>query len=299
MANKKDVVIGLVIGGVFLAGLGMFAVLFFFAFKGDGDEFIVKGSGQIAIVDLYGPIYDSAPTVKQIDKWSERSDIKAIVVHINSPGGGVAASQEIYEAINRARDEHDKVVVAAMSSVAASGGYYVACGADRIVSNPGTLTGSIGVILQYPTFGELMKKVGVELETVKSGELKDVGNYSRRMNDAEEQMLRSVIMDSYEQFVGVVARGRGMEVEAVKPLADGRIYTGLQAYNLGLVDTLGTFHDAINIAADMVGLDANPETVREVKRKPGFLDLMNETASNVKSVFSAESIGPQLLYLYH
>lgn len=299
MASKKDVVIGLVIGGVFLAGLAMFAVLFFVALKGSGDEFVVKGSGQIAVVDLFGGIYDPTVTVKQLDKWGKRNDIKAIVVHINSPGGGVAASQEIYEAINRVRNEHDKVVVVAMSSVAASGGYYVACGADRIVANPGTLTGSIGVIMQYPTFGELMKKVGVRLETIKSGELKDVGNFSRPMTRAEEQMLRSVIMDSYQQFVEVVARGRGMETEAVKPLADGRIYTGLQAYNLGLVDTLGTFHDAINIAADMVGLEENPETVKEVKRKPGFFDLLNETVVDVKTTLSPESVGPQLLYLYH
>ncbi len=298
MASKKDVIIGLVIGGVFLVGLGMMAVLFF-AFSSDSEDYVTKGSGQIAVVELFGGIYDPAPTVKQIEKWSKRDNIKAIVIHINSPGGGVAASQEIYEALNRARNEYGKVIVAAMSSVAASGGYYVACGADKIVSNPGTLTGSIGVILQYPTFGELMKKVGVELETIKSGELKDVGNYSRRMTDAEEQMLRSVIMDSYEQFVEVVARGRGMETEAVKPLADGRIYTGLQAYNLGLVDTLGTFHDALNIAAEMVDLDPNPETVREVKRKPGFFELMSETVTSVKTVFSAESVGPQLLYLYH
>ncbi len=299
MASKKDVVIGLVIGGVFLAGLAMFAVMFFITFKGGGDEFVVKGSGQIAVVDLFGGIYDPTPTVKQIDKWSKRDDIKAIVIHINSPGGGVAASQEIYEAINRARTEYDKVIVAAMSSVAASGGYYVACGADRIVANPGTLTGSIGVIMQYPTFGELMKKVGVKLETIKSGELKDVGNYSRDMTEGEERMLRSVIMDSYQQFVEVVARGRGMETEAVKPLADGRIYTGLQAYNLGLVDTLGTFHDAVNVAADMVGIEGNPETVKEVKRKPGFFELLNETASKVKTTLSFEQTGPQLLYLYH
>ncbi len=299
MASKKDVIIGLVIGGVFLAGLAMFAVLAFVAFDGDSDDFVVKGSGQIAVVEVFGGIYDAAPTVKQIDKWAKRSDIEAIVIHINSPGGGVAASQEIYEAINRARTEYDKVVIAAMSSVAASGGYYVACGADRIIANPGTLTGSIGVIMQYQTYSELMKKIGIELETIKSGELKDVGNYSRSMTQSEEQMLRSVIMDSYQQFVEVVARGRGMETEAVKPLADGRIYTGLQAYNLGLVDTLGTFHDAINLAADMVGLEPNPETVKEVKRKPRFLDLVSETAWNVKTVFSPEAVGPQLLYLYH
>ena len=297
MASRKDVIIGLVIGGVFLGGLALFATLFFIALA-DDSEFTISGDGQIAVVEIFGPIYDSSNPVRQIEKWSKRSDIEAIILHINSPGGGVAASQEIYEAVNRAREDEGKTVVAAFSSVAASGGYYIACAADYIVSNPGTLTGSIGVIMQYATFGELMDKVGISMETVKSGELKDVGNPSRRMNSAEEQMLRSVIMDTYEQFVEIVARGRGMEKDAVYPLADGRIYTGLQAYNLGLVDTLGSFHDAVQITADMVGITGDPETIKEVPKKPDFFDLLTKTLTTIDSRLSGRSIGPQLLFLY-
>lgn len=297
MASRKDVIIGLVIGGVFLGGLALFAALFFVALA-DDSEFTVSGDGQIAVVEIFGPIYDPSTPVRQIEKWSKRSDIEAIILHINSPGGGVAASHEIYEAVNRAREDEGKTVVAAFSSVAASGGYYIACAADYIVSNPGTLTGSIGVIMQYATFGELMDKVGISMETVKSGELKDVGNPSRRMNSAEEQMLRSVIMDTYEQFVEIVARGRGMEKDAVYPLADGRIYTGLQAYNLGLVDTLGSFHDAVQITADMVGITGDPETIKEVPKKPDFFDLLTKTLTTIDSRLSGRSLGPQLLFLY-
>lgn len=297
MASRKDVIIGLVIGGVFLGGLALFATLFFITLSDDSD-FVISGDGQIAVVEIFGPIYDSSTPVRQIEKWSKRSNIEAIILHINSPGGGVAASHEIYEAVNRAREEEGMTVVAAFSSVAASGGYYVACGADYIVSNPGTLTGSIGVIMQYATFGGLMEKVGISMETVKSGELKDVGNPSRRMTASEEQMLRSVIMDTYEQFVEIVARGRGMEKDAVYPLADGRIYTGLQAYNLGLVDTLGTFSQALQITADMVGITGEPETIKEVPRKPDFFDLLSQTLMSIDARISGRSLGPQLLYLY-
>lgn len=297
MANKRDVVVGLVIGGVFLMGIVLFGVMFFTAVA-DRDEFVEIGSGQIAVVEIYGGIYDSRVPVRQIKKWAKRSGIDAIVVHINSPGGGVAASHEIYEAINEAREEYGVIVVASMSSVAASGGYYIACAADQIVSNPGTLTGSIGVIMQFPTFGDLLDKIGVRYETIKSGELKDVGNPSRALTEEEEQMLRSVIMDTYEQFVEVVADGRSMDKESVYPLADGRIYTGLQAYNLGLVDTLGTFDAAVQLAADLAGITGEPETVKESPRKPGLIDVLTETIQKVDTKISGDAGGPQLLFLY-
>ena len=302
MASKRDIIIAFVIGGVFLFGMGLMTLLFIFAWSDQG-EYIDSGSGQIAIVEVFGPIYDSSTPVRQIDKWAERIDIEAIVVHVNSPGGGVAASQEIYYAIERARNYQGKIVVISMSSVAASGGYYLACAGDIVVANPGTLTGSIGVIVQYPTFGEFLEKVGIKFETVKSGNLKDLGNPSRSMTNEEKLMLKSVIMDSYEQFVDVVARGRGMEKEVVYPLADGRIYTGLQAYNLGLVDTLGTLKDAIDIAAEMSGLEGKPETVKEIKKRPGLIDLLGEatfTLREIRSLLTGETrVGPEILYLYH
>ena len=237
------------------------------------------------------------PVIKQLDKWSESSSIKAIVVHVNSPGGGVAISQEIYDAMRRVSEQ--KPIVVSMASVAASGGYYIACAADRVVANPGTITGSIGVIFQFHTYDGLMDKVGIGTETIKSGELKDVGSYSRPMTKKENLMLRSVVMDTYEQFVGVVAEGRGKDIEEIYPLADGSIYTGLQAYNLGLVDTLGGLNEAIELAADLAGVEGKPRVVRPYKRKRvGFFDLVNNLLENLNQSVELPFQGPRLLYLY-
>ena len=168
-----------------------------------------------------------------------------------------------------------------------------------MVANPGTITGSIGVIFQFNTFGELMDKVGIETETIKSGELKDVGNMSREMTEKEELMLRSVVMDSYEQFVHVVAEGRGKDPEEIYPLADGSIYTGLQAYNLGLVDTLGGLNEAIEIAADLAGMTGQPKAVRFYQRKQiGFFDLLGNVNELLEGVRSVDTKYPQLKYLF-
>jgi len=299
MATRNEVIVISVIAAVFLVGLfGMGAI--FLSSVWYGDDYDVTGSGQVAVVEIFGPIYDPEWPVRQLDRWREDNGIKAVVLHVNSPGGGVAASQEIYEAVQRLREDGEKIVVVSMESVAASGGYYIACAADMIVANPGTITGSIGVIMQYPTFGRLMDKIGVDYETIKSGELKDVGNMSRRMNQEEEEMLRSVIMDTYEQFVDVVSQGTEMDKKDIYPLADGRIYTGLQAYNLGLVDTLGTFHDAVQLAADLAGIDGKPETVKEIRRREGIFDVFANTMGAVRKAVTVESYasGQQILYLY-
>jgi protease-4 len=235
--------------------------------------------------------------IDQIEDWTDKSSIKALVIHIDSPGGGAAVSHEIYETLLAAREE--KPVVAAMTSVAASGGYYIACAADRIVANPGTITGSIGVIMQFYTAGDLMDKIGVDMETIKSGEFKDVGSLNREMTEKEELMLRSVVMDAYEQFVEVVATGRNMEPQQVRELADGAIFTGHQAYNFGLVDTLGGLNDAVDLAADLAGLEGEPQVVRPYHRKKlGFMDLLGSFLGRVEHHLGAGSTGPQLLYLY-
>lgn len=299
MAKKRDVIIGVIIVGSFLVAFAVFAFMMVGLFSaGDGIDFASFG-GDVGVIELAGVISEnsSRPIIKQIDKWAKSGSIKAIVIHINSPGGAVAPSQEIYDAINRAREE--KPVVASMASVAASGGYYVACAADRVVANPGTLTGSIGVILQFYTAEALMKKIGVGMETVKSGELKDVGNFSREMSEEEGLMLRAVIMDTYEQFVEAVAEGRSKNKEDIYPLADGSIFTGLQAYNLGLVDSLGGLHEAINIAADLAGIEGEPQVVRPIDRKEiNFWDVIGGVARKLDEKMESEISGPQLLYLY-
>jgi len=299
MARKRDIIIGVIIAVVFIVALGLFGLIFIGLITQDGDIEFTGLGGNVGVVEVFGVMTESSgrPVIRQLDKWAENKSIKAIIIHINSGGGGVAISQEIYGAVKRASEK--KPVVAAMASAAASGGYLIACAADRIIANPGTITGSIGVILEYHTFGELMDKIGIGTETVKSGELKDVGSYSRSMTKKEELMLRSVVMDGYEQFVKAISEGRGMEKDDIYPLADGSIFTGLQAYNLGLVDTLGGLKEAVDLAAELAGIEGKPKIVRPYKKKRiPILDLLGRLVDGISSTVSDEFTGPQLFYLY-
>jgi protease-4 len=294
--KKKTAVILVVVASCILV-FGFFGLVLVVAFLGgDGVEF--QGFGpRVAVVEVYGQIGSSQEFVRQIKRWTDDGNVKAIVLDIDSPGGAVAPSQEMYEQVLKARAE-GKVVVAAFRSVAASGGYYIACAADKIVSNPGTLTGSIGVILSFPTAKKLFEKIGLRWETVKSGELKDVGNWSRPMTPEEERMLKAVIDDTYEQFVEAVSNGRDRPKEEIYPLSDGSIFTGRQAYNFGLVDTLGTFEDAVSIAGEMAGIGPDPDVVRERKRKPGLMELLYGGLNLADKITDLESHGPTLMYLY-
>jgi len=277
---------------------GFFALTVLLTLDGTGGQFeFVSFGPKVAVVELYGEIADSRDFVRQVKKYTEDGNVKAILVDINSPGGAVAPSQEMYAQLMKARDE-GKIVVASMRSVAASGGYYVSCAADRIVANPGTLTGSIGVIMSFPTAEKLMDKIGLKWETVKSGDLKDVGSFTRPMTPEEDRMLKSVIDDTYEQFVEAVATGRDKAEEDIYPLADGSIFTGRQAYNLGLVDTLGTFEEAVSIAGEMAGIGANPDIVRERKVKPSILDLLYGSMNLLQRLEEYERSEPSLKFLY-
>lgn len=300
MPKKRDVVIGVVIAVVFLFAFG-FVALAFIGIMSDDDAFSLSSfGGNIGVLKVFGVINEEMgrPIIEQLDKWADNSSIKAIVIHINSPGGGVAISQEIYDAIKRARTE--KPIVASMASVAASGGYYIACAADRTIANPGTITGSIGVIFQFHTYKDLMSKIGIGTETVKSGLLKDVGSYSRDMTKQESLMLQAVVMDTYEQFVNAVAEGRGMEKDEIYPLADGSIFTGVQALNLGLIDSLGGLNEAIEIAADLAMLEGEPKIVKPRARKRlSAFDLLGGLLGELKEVVKPEVQGPQLLYLFN
>lgn len=300
MARTRDIVIGVIIVGTFLAAT-LFVVFMFWGMS-DG----LSGSGgfgsfgdRIGVIELYGVIEEQngRRIIEDLDKYAENSRIKAIILHINSGGGGSAISEEIYDAVVRASAE--KPVVASVASVAASGGYMVACGADRIIANSSSLTGSIGVIMQYYTYPGLLEKIGVETETIKSGQLKDVGTPSRRMTKEEELMLRSVVMDSYEQFVQIVANGRDMTSDEVYPFADGSIFTGLQAYNLGLIDTLGGFKEAVELAAELAGIEGEPDIVRPYHReRKGFFDLIGYFFGDLGSKIEQVRTGPRLLYQY-
>ncbi|HUU45008.1 MAG TPA: signal peptide peptidase SppA [Acidobacteriota bacterium] len=278
MAKSRDWFIGIVIAGTFV----VFTTLTVLAVWGlsDSDGIGFSGFGKrVALVELIGPIESSHSIVRQLRRWGDDESIAAIVLRVDTPGGGVAASQEIYDEILRVRDEGKKVVVS-MGSVAASGGLYVAVAADTVVANPGTLTGSIGVIFQYPTIERLLDKIGVQYETIKSGPYKDIGSFARSMSPADSAHLQSVIDDTYEQFVEVVADGRGLDPEEVRRFADGRIFTGRQALELNLVDVLGDYQDAIDIAAEMAGMEPSPRTVREVPRqRPTVWDFLGRLGS--------------------
>jgi protease-4 len=300
MAKKRDVVIAVIIGVGFLMAFALFGVFMMGAFsESDGVQFTGLSGGNVGVLEVQGEINEGNGRVwiKQLEKWSKNNSIKAIVLHVNSPGGGTAISQEIHAAVQRAKAQ--KPVVVSMASVAASGGYYIACAADKIVANPSTVTGSIGVIFQFHTFKDLMGKVGIGTETVKSGELKDVGSYSRPMTEKEDLMLRSVVMDTYEQFVEAVAEGRGMEKDQIYPLADGSVFTGLQAYNLGLIDTIGGLKEAVDLAASMANIEGEPEVVTPVTReKVSIFDLIGGAVGAINTKLQNTVETPQLMFLF-
>jgi len=235
---------------------------------------------RIALVRVEGVILDSQSTVTELKRFGENPFIRAIVLRIDSPGGGVVPSQEIYDAVQRVRNKNSKAVIASMGTVAASGGYYIASATDRIIANPGTLTGSIGVIMETANVEGLLKKIGVEGIVVKSGKFKDVGSPLRRMSDEERALLQSVMDDVHKQFIEAVAAGRSMEPAAVQALADGRIFTGRQAKEAKLVDELGNLEDAIQLAADLSGIEGEPKVV-EPRRRFSIRELIESRLAAV------------------
>jgi protease-4 len=252
---------------------GFIVVMFVMLFSGGESEDVEYGSGgTIAVIELKEPIVSSENIVRQFKRYRTNIGIDAIVFRIESPGGGVAASQEIYEEVKKTR-EYGKPVVVSMGSVAASGGYYVAIGANRIVANPGTITGSIGVISQFMHVNELLNKIGVSSTTIKSGKLKDSGSPFRSMDADDKRYFQEMIDDVHDQFISAVADERKLAKASVKKMADGRVYTGRKAYELHLVDTLGTYQDAIRIAADLAGISGTPKIIKE-KKKERLADML-------------------------
>lgn len=270
MARKVD----WIIGGALIASVFVFILFFGLLSVGimlDGDDAFSSGDERIALVEVLGPITNAGETVRQIVRYREDDTVRAIVLRVDSPGGVVAPTQEIYDELRKTRDAGKKIV-ASMGSVAASGGYYIACAADSIIANPGTLTGSIGVIFELPNAAGLMKKLGIDWAVVKSGRHKDIGSIARNMTDEELRLMQALVDDVYQQFVDVVARHRPLSRTEVLGLADGRIYTGKQAEPLGLIDRTGTYQDAISVAAQMVGITGKPAIVKE--REKTFIDLL-------------------------
>ncbi|MDD3806755.1 MAG: signal peptide peptidase SppA [Candidatus Marinimicrobia bacterium] len=252
-------------------------------------------NNTIGIVKIEGTILNNEPILEDLDEIASIRDLKALILHINSPGGGAAASQELYYAVKRIKQKYGYPIVAVLTSVGASGGYYVAQAADSIYALPGTLTGSIGVIMDFPQWLEMMEKIGVNVEVVKSGKYKDTGSPYREFTQEDRQYYQQLVNDVYDQFIMAVSESRELDINEVKTLADGRIFTGRQAYKLGLIDHLGTEQDAIEALTRQLELKDTPAIVRPKKDKLSLYRIIFGDVSRwVGSILPTPT--PQMIY---
>ena len=254
-------------------------------------------NSEIAMVHVNGMLMDSTAIVRQLSKYRRDPKIKAIIVRIDSPGGAVAPAQEIYDEINKIKDAN-KIVYASLGSVAASGGYYIACAANYVVANPGTLTGSIGAIMAFNNVEELAKKIGVRPAVIKSGVFKDSGSPLRSMQPEELKLLQNVVDDVHQQFVRAVSLGRNLPEDEVKLFADGRVMTGKQAFEFKLVDEFGGLEKTKEILGKKIGIVGHPSVIEEKEDVP-FMDWLMQTvvSKEFTQVFSPAP-APRLQYLW-
>ncbi len=275
MAGKKHPLLTVlaILGGIVLI-LGAIMIMVLKAISPSSD---LSFTDKIGVVPMEGVITHSRSITSQLIKYKRDKKIKAIILRINSPGGSVGASQEIHQEVRRT--VRTKKVVASMGGVAASGGYYIAAPSSKIVANPGTITGSIGVLMEFVRFKKLLEKIGVDLEVLKSGEFKDIGSPHRRLTERDRDLLNTVVAEIQKQFVEDVAKGRKLPVEKVLEIADGRIFTGARAKDLGLVDVLGNFQDAVEVAKKMAGLKGDVTLVYPKRDKFELWDMFIERAA--------------------
>ena len=254
-------------------------------------------SGEIAIVNIHGMLMDSRDIVQQLSDYRHNPQIRGVILHIDSPGGAVAPAQEIYSEILKLRANH-KAVYASMGTVAASGGYYIACAADYVLANPGTLTGSISAVMALNNIEELTKKVGVKPNIIKSGKFKDLGSPLRAMTPEEHILLQGVVNDVHEQFVQAIARGRGLPLSEINRIADGRIMTGQQALKLNLIDEVGGLEKTIDLLAKKIGITGKPKVIEQKEKIPFLGWLLQGRLSNRLAEAFIPSPQPRLQYLW-
>jgi len=282
--NRKWLWLIFALVGFFILS-AVFSIVAINAILGNDGELSI--SSGVGLVEVKGLIIDPQETVKQLHEFGKDDKVKAIVLRIDSPGGVVGPSQEICSAVKKLKSR--KPVVVSMGSAAASGGYYIAVPATLIYANPGTITGSIGVLMKFSNLEGLMGKIGMKAFTLKTGKFKDVGSPARTMSDEEKAMLQSVIDSTHAQFIRAVAEGRKLPVEQVRQLADGRIFSGEQAMELKLVDRLGTMQDAVEEAARLGGISGEPHLIKPPKKKRLLLDmLVEESASRISGLVRKE-----------
>ncbi len=270
----------LILAGIFVLFLGGIRLIIGSLSQPEKSDFFGQREG-IGIISLQGMIVSPEETLRDLADFRENNKVKGIVLRIDSPGGTVGASQEIFEEVKRTNKE--KPVVASLGSVAASGGYYAALGTEQIIANPGTITGSIGVIIKFANLEDLFAKIGYRSEVIKSGKLKDIGSPSRPITEEERTLIQTLIDNVHEQFIRAVAENRLLPLEKVRAMADGRIFSGEQAKEAGLIDDYGNFYDAVFLAAELGGLETGskmPRLIYPNKNKFPFMEFLNSEAGN-------------------
>jgi len=262
-------------GAFFLFVLAVFSLVYLTLHAGGGESAGLTSFGdRIGVVDLDGVILSPQPVVSELKKFGDDSSIKAIILHVNSPGGGVAASEEIYREVKRIRSEKKKKIVVSIESVGASGAYYVAAASDKIFADQGSIVGSIGVIAQWVNYGDLLKWAKLKDVVIKTGEFKDTGNPARDLTPSEQAYMQSLIDNMFGQFIQAVADGRGLKYDDVKSFANGKVWTGEQAKSMKLIDSVGDFESAVSDTAKSVGIKGEPTLVRPEKDRKTLMDLL-------------------------
>ena len=294
MDRRAAWVLGLIFGGLFLSLFGFLFILYLAVQSGDSMS-AIGADDRVGVVEVMGPIADSKKTIEELREFADADRIKAIVVRVDSPGGAVGPSQEIFDTILSIREK--KTVLVSMGSMAASGGFYIACAGEKVFANPGTLTGSIGVIMQVPNVAGVLKWAGVEMNTITAGKLKDSGSPYREMTAEERAYFQSVLSDVHEQFITSVARGRGLDDKAVRPYADGRVFSGRQAREWKLVDELGGLEAAVAEAGRMAKISGKPEIEYPREKRKLLMELLgaDEPGALLKKVAASavEALGGQ------
>jgi len=273
--TRSRVLLWVLVGGgaFFLFMLAVFTLVYLSMRTEGRTEFAGFGE-KIGVIELEGVILSPKETVRDLKKFADDSSIKAIIIHVNTPGGGAAASEEIYREVRRIRDDKKKRIVASIETVGASGGYFVASAANKIFANEASIVGSIGVIAEWYNYEELVKWAKLKAITLKAGEFKDTGSGTRDMTPAERQYLQSLIDNMHQQFIHSVAEGRKMKDEDIRRIADGKVWTGQQALQMKLVDQIGDFQACVKETAKSVGIKGEPTLVRPMERRRTVADLL-------------------------